>query len=134
MRKRGKFWNAQVKIAGWRSFTKSFAQKSDAVAEINEFENKIRSATFPNVIMNTKFTLEELLQKYSEEASPTFKGYVLETCRLKSIARKPIVELDVWRPTKQHFILNRDDRLKDDKGRSLGSEHSLMKRVLDFVF
>ena len=32
VRKRGKSWNAQVRIAGWRSFTKSFKSKSDAVA------------------------------------------------------------------------------------------------------
>jgi hypothetical protein len=31
VRKRGKSWNAQVRIAGWRSFTKSFKSKSDAV-------------------------------------------------------------------------------------------------------
>ena len=31
MRKRGKSWNAQVRIAGWRNFTKSFAKKSDPI-------------------------------------------------------------------------------------------------------
>ena len=28
VRKRGKSWNAQVRVAGWRSFTKSFSKKS----------------------------------------------------------------------------------------------------------
>ena len=54
-----------------------------------------------------------------------------ETCRLKSIARKWIGELDIRYLNKQHFIQYRDDRLKDVKGESVGSELALMKRVLD---
>ena len=30
VRKRGKTWNAQVRVSGWRNFTKSFKSKSDA--------------------------------------------------------------------------------------------------------
>ena len=30
VRKRGKSWNAQVRISGWRSFTKTFKTKLDA--------------------------------------------------------------------------------------------------------
>jgi hypothetical protein len=30
VRKRGKSWNAQVRMSGWRSFTKIFRTKSDA--------------------------------------------------------------------------------------------------------
>ncbi|PPR16691.1 MAG: hypothetical protein CFH37_01256, partial [Alphaproteobacteria bacterium MarineAlpha9_Bin7] len=44
VRKRGKSWNAQVRISGWRSFTKSFAKKSDAIVWINGLENKLYSA------------------------------------------------------------------------------------------
>jgi integrase len=131
VRKRGKSWNAQVRVSGWRSFTKSFSKKSDAVAWINELENKLRSAPLPDVIIDTKVTLGELLLKYAEEISPTHKGCVPETCRLKSIARKWIGELDVRYLTKQHFIQYRDDRLKVVKGGSVGSELALMKRVLD---
>ena len=131
VRKRGKSWNAQVRVAGWRSFTKSFSKKSDAVAWINELEHKLRSAPLPDVIIDTKVTLGELLLKYAEEVSPTHKGFVPETCRLKSIGRRWIGELDVRHLTKQHFIQYRDDRLKVVKGGSVGSELALMKRVLD---
>ena len=131
VRKRGKSWNAQVRVSGWRSFTKSFSKKSDAVAWINELEHKLRSAPLPDVIIDTKVTLGELLLKYAEEISPTHKGCVPETCRLKSIARKWIGELDIRYLTKQHFIQYRDDRLKEVTGSSTGSELALMKRVLD---
>ena len=32
VRKRGNSWNAQVRISGWRSFTKTFQTKLDASA------------------------------------------------------------------------------------------------------
>ena len=131
VRKRGKSWNAQVRVSGWRSFTKSFSKKSDAISWINELEHKLRSAPLPDVIIDTKVTLGELLLKYAEEISPTHKGCVPETCRLKSIARKWIGELDIRYLTKQHFIQYRDDRLKAVTGSSTGSELALMKRVLD---
>ena len=131
VRKRGKSWNAQVRVSGWRSFTKSFSKKSDAVSWINELEHKLRSAPLPDLITDTKVTLGELLLKYAEEISPTHKGCVPETCRLKSIARKWIGELDIRYLTKQHFIQYRDDRLKVVTGGSVKSELSLIKRVMD---
>ena len=131
VRKRGKSWNAQVRVSGWRSFTKSFSKKSDAVAWVNELEHKLRAAPLPDVIIDKRVMLGELLLKYAKEVSPTHKGYVPETCRLKSIARRWIGELDVRYLTKQHFIQYRDDRLRDVKGGSVCSELALIKRVLD---
>ncbi len=43
VRKRGKSWNAQVRIAGWRSVTKTFKFKSDALRWIKETEQKIKN-------------------------------------------------------------------------------------------
>ena len=52
VRKRGKSWNAQVRVSGWKSFTKSFSKKSDAVIWIKELEHKLRSAPLPDVIID----------------------------------------------------------------------------------
>ena len=50
VRKRGKSWNAQVRMSGWRSFTKIFRTKSDATDWLlvlkknlgqNQFQKKI---------------------------------------------------------------------------------------------
>ena len=131
VRKRGKSWNAQVRVSGWRSFTKSFCKKSDATACINELENTLRSATLPDVIIDTKVTLGELLLKYAEEVSPTDEGFVPETFRLKSIARKWIGELDVRYLTKNQFNQYRDDRLKTVSGGSVCAELALVKKVLE---
>ena len=131
VRKRGKSWNAQVRISGWRNFTKSFSRKSDAVVWVSELEQKIRSAHIPDIPIDRKILLRDLLLKYGEEVSPSHKGVVPETCRLESIARRWVGELDIRYLTKQHFIQYRDDRLKVVTGGSVGSELALMKRVLD---
>ena len=131
VRKRGKSWNAQVRVSGWKRFTKSFSKKSDAVIWIKELKHKLRSAPLPDVIIDSKVTLKELLLKYAEELSPTHKGYKSEICRLKSIGRRWIGELDTSYLTKQHVIEYRDDRLRVVKGGSVKSELSLIKSVMD---
>ena len=131
VRKRGKSWNAQVRITGWRSFTKSFKSKSDAKLWIDELERKLHSAPIPDIPIDRKIALGELLIKYADEVSPSHKGYIAETYRLKSIARRWIGELDIRYLTKQHFIQYRDDRMTVVSGSSVGSELALMKRVLD---
>ena len=45
--KRGKTWNAQVRVSGWRNFTKSFKSKSDALYWIKELENILKSTDIP---------------------------------------------------------------------------------------
>ena len=78
VRKRGKSWNAQVRVSGWRSFTKSFSKKSDAVVWVNELEHKLKSAPLPDAIIDIKVTLGELLLKYAEEVLPLIKVVCLK--------------------------------------------------------
>jgi hypothetical protein len=101
VRKRGKSWNAQVRVAGWKNFTKSFSKKSDAVIWVRELERQIRSAQVPDVPIDSKISLRDLLLKYAEEIFPTHKGVVPETGRLKSIARRWVDELDILNFTKK---------------------------------
>ena len=58
VRKRGKSWNAQVRIAGWRRFTKTFKFKSDALRWIKETEQKIR-----NIKIKTRRAKKRKLKK-----------------------------------------------------------------------
>ena len=89
MRKRGKSWNAQVRITGWRSFTKSFARKSDAISWIEEIKNELRSSCKPQVNVR-EITLRDLLQKYGSEVSSKLKGAEIELCKLTYYSRHPI--------------------------------------------
>ena len=42
VRKRGNSWNAQVRVSGWRSFTKSFNKKTDAITWSSKLEHQLR--------------------------------------------------------------------------------------------
>ena len=55
VRKRGKTWTAQVRIVGWRSFTKTFNKKTDAIVWSKTLEDKIKLVPIPdNDIENLK--------------------------------------------------------------------------------
>ena len=131
VRKRGTKWTAQVRVSGWRSFTKTFAKKSDAVLWSNELETRLRAAPLPTNQVNQKILLADLLLKYADEISPTHKGVVSETYRLKSVARRWIGKLDIRYLNKHQFIQYRDDRLEEVSGDSVCAELNLIKRVLD---
>ena len=62
MHKRGKTWNAQVRVSCWRSFTKSFKSKSDALWWIKALEKKLKSTDIPKVNIRN-ITLKDLLQR-----------------------------------------------------------------------
>jgi len=131
VRKRGKTWNAQVRVSGWRSFTKSFKSKSDANIWASELEQKLVSASIPNGSVSNKVLLRELFMKYADEVTPQHKGRIPETYRLNSIAQSWIGGLNTKYLTKQHFIQYRDDRMNIVAASTVGSELSLIKRVLD---
>ena len=77
VRKRGKSWNAQVRIAGWRSFTKTFKFKSDALRWIEETEQKIKNTNFPAVNVGD-ISLKDLLQTYAKKVSVNLKDPSVE--------------------------------------------------------
>ena len=86
VRKRGKSWNAQVRIAGWRSFTKSFKSKSDAVCWVQQTEHQLKNTSLPLVDVGDT-TLRELLQTYAKEVSSH-----LERFRDRNIQTEPLFQ------------------------------------------
>jgi hypothetical protein len=45
--KRCKSWNTQVRVSGWRSFTKSLKTKLSATQWVASFEKELRSKPIP---------------------------------------------------------------------------------------
>ncbi len=75
---------------------------------MSELERKLRSAHIPDIPIHRQVMLRDLLLKYAEEVSPSHKGMVPETCRLESIARRWVGELNIRHLHKQHFLQYRD--------------------------
>jgi len=131
VRKRGKSWNAQVRLAGWRSFTKTFPSKSDANSWVNELERKLRSAHTPETKPSRKILIKELIKRYVSDISPTHKGVIPETYRLNAISRTWVGDLDVRYLTNTHFNEYRDWRLRKVSNGTVRSELAMLKRVIE---
>ena len=86
MRKRGKSWNAQVRVSGWRTFTKSFKTKLSATEWVANFEKELRSKPIPKKdIKNLK--LKNLFNKYKLEILPKLKSYKIVSYKLTILSR-----------------------------------------------
>ena len=66
VRKRGKSLNAQVKISGWRSFTKTFKTKLDATEWVVNFEKELESKPIPEKDIKS-LKLKDLFNKHRVE-------------------------------------------------------------------
>ena len=128
VRRRGKSWNAQVRVAGWQSFTKSFSKKSNAVKWVQELEQTLKNATRPRVNPND-ISLFELLQKYGLEVSSKLKGSEKELYKLNLYARHPIAQNRLSNLTPLHFEHLRDERLKQVSSVTVHADYMLLRRV-----
>ena len=128
VRKRGKSWNAQVRIAGWRSFTKSFKSKTDAVCWIQQTEHQLKNTSLPLVDVGDT-TLKELLQTYAKEVSSHLKGSEIETYKLNLYSKLPIAENKLVNLAQRHFEYLRDERLKQVKSGTVHADLMMFRRV-----
>ena len=128
VRKRGKSWNAQVRVSGWRSFTKSFNKKTDAITWSSKLEHQLRNTSLPEEnIQNLK--LSYLMKRYAEEVSSKIKSGTTEQCQLRLISKRWIGGCKVINLNKSHFEQYRDDRLKEVKSGTVKAELTLIQRV-----
>ncbi|MDC1260896.1 site-specific integrase [Pseudomonadota bacterium] len=128
VRKRGNSWNAQVRVSGWRSFTKSFNKKTDAITWSSKLEHQLRNTSLPEEnIQNLK--LSYLMNRYAEEVSCKIKSGITEQCQLRLMSQRWIGDCKVVNLTKSHFEQYREDRLKEVKSGTVKAELTLIQRV-----
>ena len=129
VRKRGNSWNAQVRISGWRSFTKTFQTKLDAKQWIVTLEKELKSKPFPEKnIKNLK--LKDLFNKYKFEILPKLKSHKIVTYKLNLLSRLWLGEIIVVNLTKGHLEQFCKDRKLVVKDGTIKSELMLIKRIV----
>ena len=128
VRKRGKSWNAQVRVSGWRSFTKSFPRKSDALDWVRGLENHLKNGSPPRVDVGT-ITLRELLQTYAKKVSIHLKGSEIEIYKLNLYVKHPIADNKLINLTQRHFEILRDERLRQVKSGTVRADMMLFRRL-----
>jgi len=129
VRKRGNSWNAQVRISGWRSFTKTFKTKLDAKQWIVNLEKELKSKPLPEKnIKNLK--LKDLFNKYKFEILPKLKSHKIVTYKLNFLSRLWLGEIKVINLTKEHLEQFCKDRKLVVKDGTIKSELMLIKRIV----
>ena len=128
VRKRGKSWNAQVRISGWRSFTKTFKTKLDATEWVVNFEKELRSKPIPEKDVKS-LKLKDLFNKYKLETLPKLKSYKIVCYKLDVLSRSWLGEIKVVNLTKGHLEQFCKDRKLVVKDGTIKSELMLIKRI-----
>jgi len=128
VRKRGKSWNAQVRISGWRSFTKTFKTKLDATEWVVNFEKELRSKPIPEKDVKS-LKLKDLFNKYKLETLPKLKSYKIVCYKLDVLSRSWLGEIKVVNLTKGHLEQFCKDRKLVVKDGTIKSELMLVKRI-----
>ena len=128
VRKRGKSWNAQVRISGWRSFTKTFKTKLDATEWVFNFKKNLGQNQFQKKNIKS-LKLKDLFHKYKLETLPKLKSYKILCYKLDVLSRSWLGEIKVVNLTKGHLEQFCKDRKLVVKDGTIKSELMLVKRI-----
>ena len=113
-RKRKCLWQVQVRSRKLGSTSKSFHNKSDAVAWAKVQEAAMQTGEWKPKDKRYS-TIGDLIQKYLKKVTPQKKGAEPETRRLKRLLKEKslmAIKLDEAKP--HHFAEFRDKRLQDE--------------------
>ena len=113
IRKRNGLWQAQVRSRSLGSVSKSFHNKSDAVAWAKVQEAMMQTGEWKPKDQRYS-TIADLMKTYLVKATPRKKGAETETRRLNRLLKEQAlmsIRLDEAKP--HHFATFRDRRIKD---------------------
>ena len=128
LRKRNGKWNAQVRIAGWRSFSKTFRKKTDAEEWCKVTEAKIQSLPVPE-IKQKHLCLKDLFGRYLNEVSHLKSKHILRY-KLGMISCTWLGSIKIDLLSNQHINQFTKDRLKIVKEGTVRSEVMLIKQII----
>jgi len=129
IRKRNSQWNAQVRIKGWRSLSKTFATKQLAEAWVRQTEDNVRHAaltTFQPKVMS----LQEACTRYAATISSEHKGFVSEQHRLRYFGNSCLGATNLHDLSQGQLQAYFDQRGLHVSRSTLRREMLLLKRVL----
>ena len=128
LRKRNGKWNAQVRIAGWRSFSKTFSKKTDAEDWCKVTEAKIQSLPIPE-INQKNVCLKDLFDRYLNEIGHLKSKDILRY-KIGMVSRSWLGSIKIDLLSNHHINQFTKDRLKSVKEGTVRSEVMLIKQII----
>lgn len=117
IRKRNGNWTASVRRKGYDPKYGTFDTKTEAQDWAKDIEIQMRKRVYFDTTSSEKTTLEQLLERYSEEVSVLKKGVVQEQSKIRMILKHSIVEKKLIEIDSSDLVNYRKNRLKGYDGR-----------------
>lgn len=130
-RQHGNGWQGRIRRRGYPDITKTFETKADAEKWARALESEIDKGQFVNVNEAQRTTLGDLIKRYLAEVTPSMKGAVEDTIRLKAIMRKPIVRWSMANLSAARIAAYRDERLKEVSAGTVIRELAYLSAIIN---
>ncbi len=128
-------WRRQVRVKGFKAVSITRRSKKDCDEAALKLEADMRAGKigkFPST------TLEQLLDKYGKEVSPTKEGARWELIRIEAYKRMfvnlpgfgDVLHAPVWKFDKEHFVAWRDLRLTEVTEGSVRRDVDLFRNIM----
>lgn len=130
-RQRNGKWQARVLRDGYPDQTKTFATKSDAEKWARAIESEIDKGQFVNVSEAQRTTLGDVVARYLVEVTPTMKGALEDTIRLKAMMRKPVARWSMANLSAVRIAAYRDERLKEVSAGTVIRELAYLSSIIN---
>mgnify|MGYP000002575873 CR=1 FL=1 len=88
-------WQAIVSRKGYRPFSKTFISKSDAEKWARSIEIDLDRGTYSDQSNSQNYLFSDLITIYLEKVTPTMRGCMEDTYRLKKLLRHPIAKTNL---------------------------------------
>ena len=126
--RRGRRWQAVIRLAGRPSESRTFATRAEAHAWAQEREDDARQGKDSSA---ARETLGAALARYAREVSPTKRGARWEVLRLRAMARSAMAAKRVSAIAAADVATWRDARLREVQPASVRREMTLLRSVFE---
>jgi integrase len=130
-RQRNGKWQARVIRDGYPDQTKTFESKVDAEKWARALESAIDKGEFVSISEAHRTTLRAAIERYLLEVTPTMKGAVPDTIRLKAMMRRPIAKWSMANLSAARIAAYRDERLKEVSGGTVIRELAYLSSIIN---
>lgn len=131
IRKRGNRWQARILRTGYPNEIKTFSTKAEAEVWARQIESKMDQCQFISRSFAEQTTFGQIIQRYIETVTPSKRGRVEETTRLKATLRHRIAKLSMANLTPQEMASYRDDRLRSCQPNTVIRDLSALSSIIN---
>lgn len=112
IQKRNGVWQVRIRVSGYPTQTKSFDNQRTAKVWAMERENELLRGIHQDDTSARTITLEQLIERYLLEVTPSMKGAHEDGYRLRALQKMPICKHTLLNLTPAIIAKHRDHRLK----------------------